>query len=324
MAGQAEITASSGYMHKGWGDEKRRSFMVGKKLVTRRDFILTGSSMAMGGLLGFPLAGRSKAEKADKSRVVLIRDENVLDEQQKLRKDRLLSMLDEAVETLFDRNDPRSAWRSLVGPKDIVGVKSNVWHYLPTPRELEGAIFKRLMDSGVKEENISFDDRGVRRNPVFQHSTVLINVRPMRTHHWAGLGTLIKNYIMFVPSPPMYHSNACENLGAIWKRPEIEDKTRLNILVMLTPQFHGIGPHHFRRRYTWPYSGLIVSKDPVAADGTGARIIQLKRNAFFKEEKPIRPPLRHIAAADKKFKLGHSHPDMIELIKLGWDRDGFI
>lgn len=298
--------------------------MVGKKLITRRDFMLAGSSMAMGGLLGLPLAGSSKAEKAEKSRVVLIRDENVLDEQKKPRKDRLLSMLDEAIKTLFDRNDPLSAWRTLVGPKDIVGVKSNVWHYLPTPRELEVVILKRLMGSGVKEENISFDDRGVRRNPVFQHSTVLINVRPMRTHHWAGLGTLIKNYIMFVPSPPRYHSNACENLGAIWKRPEIEGKTRLNILVMLTPLFHGIGPHHFRRKYTWPYCGLIVSEDPVAADATGARIIQIKRNAFFMEKRPIRPPLRHIAAADKKFKLGHSHPDMIELIKLGWDRDVLI
>jgi hypothetical protein len=280
--------------------------MVGKKLITRRDFMLAGSSMAMGGLLGLPLAESSKAEKAEKSRVVLIRHENVLDEQKRPRKDQLLSMLDDAVKTLFDRNDPL------------------VWHYLPTPRELEVVILKRLMDSGVKEENISFDDRGVRRNPVFQHSTVLINVRPMRTHHWAGLGTLIKNYIMFVSWPPRYHGNACENLGAIWKRPEIEGKTRLNILVMLTPLFHGIGPHHFRRKYTWPYCGLIVTEDPVAADATGARIIQIKRNAFFMEKRPIRPPLRHIAAADKKFKLGHSHADMIELIKLGWDRDVLI
>jgi len=94
--------------------------MVGKKLITRRDFMLAGSSMAMGGLLGLPLAESSKAEKAEKSRVVLIRDENVLDEQKKPRKDRLLSMLDEAIKTLLYRNEPLSAWRTLVGPKDIV------------------------------------------------------------------------------------------------------------------------------------------------------------------------------------------------------------
>jgi hypothetical protein len=180
------------------------------------------------------------------------------------------------------------------------------------------------MDSGVKEEKISFDDRRVRKNPVFNDSTRLINVRPMRTHHWSGLGTLIKNYIMFVSWPARYHGNACENLGSIWKKPEIEGKTCLNILVMLTPLFHGIGPHHFSRKYTWPYCGLIVSEDPVAADVTGAKIIQNKRDAFFGEKRPISPPPIHITAADRKFKLGSSHPDMIELIKLGWDRDVLI
>ena len=45
---------------------------------------------------------------------------------------------------------------------------------------------------------------------------------------------------------------------------------RLNILVMLTPQFHGVGPHSFSSRFTWPYGGLLVGTDPVAVDATGA------------------------------------------------------
>jgi hypothetical protein len=280
--------------------------------------------MAMGGLMGLPLVGSSRAAKIEKSRVVLIRDENVIDKQGRLKEDRLLSMLDRAVSMLFDGDKPMSAWKNLAGPKDVVGVKSNVWHYLPVPRELEAAILNRLMDTGVREENISFDDRGVRSNPVFLNSTVLINIRPMRTHHWSGLGTLLKNYIMFVPWPARYHGNACEKLGAIWKKPEIEGKTRLNILVMLTPLFHGIGPHHYSRKYTWPYCGLILSEDPVAADATGARIIQKKRDIFFGEERPISPPPIHITAADNLFKLGNSHPDMIEIVKLGWERDILI
>jgi hypothetical protein len=32
----------------------------------------------------------------------------------------------------------------------------------------------------------------------------------------------------------------------------------------------------------------------------------------------------HIEAADIKFGLGNSHPDRIELIKLGWDKDILI
>jgi hypothetical protein len=143
----------------------------------------------------------------------------------------------------------------------------------------------------------------------------------MRTHHWSGLGTLLKNYIMFVPNPSRYHDNACERLGAIWHLPHVKGKTRLNVLVMITPLFHGMGPHHFSRQHTWPYCGLIVSKDPVAADATGARIIQAKRYAFFGEEKPGSPPPRHIGAADTRFKLGNSRPERIELVRLGWEED---
>jgi len=66
--------------------------------------------------------------------------------------------------------------------------------------------------------------------------------------------------------------------------------------------------------------GLIVSTDPVAADTTGARIIQAKRVAFFKEERPISPPPRHIAVADRRYNLGFSDPNRIEVIRLGWER----
>jgi len=155
-----------------------------------------------------------------------------------------------------------------IDPADVDFSQAGVWQRLPTPAVLEDIIRGRLMDSGVAEQNISVDDRWVLRNPIFKKSTALINVRPMRTHAWSGLGTLLKNYIMFVSSPWNYHDNACERLGAIWQQPHVAGKTRLNILVMLTPLFHGIGPHHFSRKYTWPYNGLIVSVDPVAADAS--------------------------------------------------------
>ena len=69
----------------------------------------------------------------------------------------------------------------------------------------------------------------------------------------------------------------------------------------------------------WSYYGLIVSSDPVAADATGARIIQAKRNLFFGTEKPISPPPLHIAAANSRFGLGTSREDKIQLIRLGWE-----
>ncbi len=293
----------------------------GKKVITRRDFLRAGSYLAIGSLVGLPHAARSRAEERGKSRVVLVRDEKVLDSGGMIERDILSAMLDRGITALMDTADAARAWKKLVSPGDTVGIKSNVWHYLPTPEPLEAAIRDRLTGAGVRREDISADDRGVLGNPVFKRATALINVRPMRTHHWSGLGTLLKNYIMFVPEPRKYHGNGCEGLGAIWRLPHVSGKTRLNILVMLTPLFHGTGPHHFNRRFTWRYCGLIVSRDPVAADATGARIIQAKRNAFFGTERPISPPPRHIAAAEDRFGLGNSRPEGISLIKLGWEEN---
>ncbi len=296
-----------------------------EKVITRRDFMRTGSCMVLGGLMGLPLMGNRPVRATQKgSKVALVRDKEVLDKRGQLRPDVLQAMLDRSVSALFETSDPVTAWKRLVGPTDIVGIKSNVWHHLPTPRPLEEAIRRRVMDAGVREENVSVNDRGVLRDPVFEQSTALINVRPMRTHDWSGLGTLIKNYIMFVDNPSSYHGNACENLGAIWKLRHVKGKTRVNILVMLTPLFYGTGPHHFNPKYTWPYCGLIVSIDPVAADTTGARIIQAKRNLFFGKLTPISPPPRHIGVADTRFGLGNSREELIHLIRLGWDENILI
>jgi hypothetical protein len=291
-----------------------------KNIITRRGFIRSGSCVALGSLMGLPMIGKTAEAASEKSRVVLIRDEKIFDTTGSVRENRMETMLDEAVKVLLDSPDAMSAWQQLIRPDDIVGVKSNVWGYLSTPEALEKAIVNRAMAIGVDKKNISIDDRGVLRNAVFKRSTALINCRPMRTHHWSGLGTLLKNYIMFVPDPWAYHGNACERLAVIWKKKHLDRKTRLNILVMLTPLFHGVGPHHFSKTYIWSYGGLIVSADPVAADATGARIIQSKRNIFFDKYRPISPPPRHIEAADRKFGLGNSQPERIELIKLGWDK----
>ncbi len=201
-----------------------------------------------------------------------------------------------------------------------MGIKTNVWRNLATPPQLEEAIRGGVLAAGVKAENISVRDRGVLGDPVFMKATALVNVRPMRTHDWSGLGTLLKNYIMFVPDPPRFHPDSCADLAALWQLPEVKGKTRLNVLVMLTPLFHSVGPHGFNPAYVWKYNGLLVGLDPVAVDATGARIIQAKRREFFGEDRPINPPPKHIELADTRHHLGTADPNKIELVKLGWTR----
>jgi hypothetical protein len=290
----------------------------------RRDFFKAGTGTVVAGALGL---GGHPAEADDEkptSRVVLIRREDAVGEDGSLRDHILPGMLDDAVTALFETDDAPQAWRRVVGPDDVVGIKSNEWGRLPTPAALEQAIVERVAKVGVDQANISVDDRGVLHNPVFQRATTLINIRPLRTHHWSGLGTCLKNLISFVPRPSEYHGDTCAPLGAIWHLPELEGKVRLNVLVMLTPQFHGIGPHSFSKQFVWPYAGLIVSADPVAADATGARIIEAKRREFFGDERPISPSPHHIQVADTRYGLGASDPERIELVRLGWQKDALI
>jgi hypothetical protein len=309
-----------------------------KKAITRRDFLMAAAVTPIAGAIGCCCQGKgayvggSPAPRpgvaalrsvAHVSRVVLVRDADAVGEGRKLNGPVIQKMLDDAVMALFGEKTPAAAWKRIVGPTDIVGIKTNVWNYLPTSPEVENAIKTRVLEAGVPAANVAIDDRGVLANPIFQAATVLINARPARAHYWAGMGSCIKNYIQFVPKPSDYHTDACADLAAIWSLPAVKDRTKLNIQVMLTPQFHNIGPRGFSEAYLWPYKGLIVGQDVVAVDATAYRVIQAQRLKHFGEDKPLETSAHHIMLADTKHRLGTSDPNLIDLIKLGW-QDGIL
>lgn len=283
-----------------------------REKLTRRDFMKGTVAAAMGMAIGL------RPEQMQKTRVVLIRHKDALDDNSKHKTEIIQQMLDEAVMSLTEKKDPIEAWKKLIKPADVVGIKTNVWRYLPTPPELEGAIKKRLLDVGVKEENIGLNDRGVRNDPVFQKATALINTRPLRTHYWSGIGGCIKNLITFGERWPDYHPDSCADLGLLLKLPQVAGKIRLNILSVLNPQFHGRGAHHFDPRYVWNYKGLIVSTDTVTVDAVGLKLIQAKRREHFGEEVELETTPKHIRVAGEKHQVGVSDWNKIELIKLGW------
>ena len=298
--------------------------MKPKESISRRQFIKSASAAAIGTTLLLSGQETTAPVKSGKSRVVLVRDLNVLDENGNPKYAVVQEMLDAGIKALTDRPDPQSAWKTIIKPDDIVGIKNNRWSYLRTTAEVENSLKKRIMEVGVKEADISVDDLGVLRNPVFLKATALINARPMRSHHWSGVGSLIKNYIMFIPEPITIHPDSCADLASIWDLPVVKGKTRLNVLVMFTPQFHSFGPHSFNPKYVWKYHGLMLGFDPVAVDATGLRIIEAIRRDYFAEDRPLNPPAKHIAIADSKYHLGTADPLKIELIKIGYDKDSFV
>jgi len=295
-----------------------------RRQIGRREFLKSASAATLGTTLLLPKQEKIAPPPSGRSRVVLIRDLDVLDESGRPRAAVVQDMLDAGVKALTGKADPQSAWKTLIRPDDIVGIKNNRWPYLRTTPEVENALKTRIMEAGVSEARLSVDDLGVLQNPVFQKATALINARPMRSHHWAGVGSLIKNYIMFIPDPSAIHPDSCADLASIWDLPLVKGKTRLNVLVMFTPQFHSFGPHSFNPKYVWKYYGLLLAFDPVAADATGLRIMEAIRREYFAEDRPLNPPAKHIAVADAKYHLGTADPQKIELIKIGYDKETFV
>ena len=305
-----------------------------RKSLTRRDFLRTSAVIPFANAVGCCCTGNRLVPVPDPngarltqvarlSKVVLVRDERAVGEGRVHNPEVIQRMLDEAVTTLFGEKDPIEAWKHIIQPSDTVGVKTNAWNYLPTGAAIEGAVKRRVMEAGVPEDRIGVKDRGVLNDLLFQKATVLINARPARVHYWSGMGSCIKNYIMFVPKPSEYHGDACADLATIWSLPLVKGKTKLNILSMLTPQYHNVGPRGFNESYLWPYRGIIVGQDPVAVDATGYRIIQAKRREVFGEDRPLETSAHHIVLAGTRHNLGRSDPADIDLVKLGWT-DGVL
>jgi hypothetical protein len=293
--------------------------------ISRRDFLRGAAGLTLFAATGFSLDLSAEEKSKYLTRVVLVRDKDVFGKEDKINSDVLARMLDHAVSALYNGQDAGKVWKQLFSPADLVGVKSNWWGRLRTPPELEDLLKLRLMEAGVPDDAIAVaDQKGVRQLSVFKKSTALINARPMRTHHWAGVGSLIKNYISFVEVPSDYHDEYCSPLGSIWNMPHIKGKTRLNILVVLQPLFHGIGPHHYDHQHVWKYCGLLVGLDPVAVDTIGLKLIEARRREFFGEDRPLTPPAIHIARADTEHGVGTSDMEKIELVKLGWEEGVLI
>jgi hypothetical protein len=287
--------------------------------ITRRRFVTTVSTAAVAAALSPALAAK---ETVGRARVVLVRDADVLDDAGKPRADVIQRMLDRGMCELFRVERPVEAWKKALGPAKTVGIKTNAWKYLSTPPEVEGALKRRIVEAGVPEGSVRIDDRGARQT--LASCDALVNARPLRTHHWAGIGGCLKNPIMFAEEPSFYHPDLCADLGALWTLPTLKDKVKLNVLVVLTPQFLTRGPNHFDPRYVWPYRGILISTDPVAVDAVGVRLLEAKRKLVLAEERPLAELAHHVRIAGEKHKLGVADPARIDLIKVGWEKDALV
>ncbi|MGB9906183.1 MAG: DUF362 domain-containing protein [Candidatus Saccharicenans sp.] len=291
-----------------------------KKVITRRDFIRGTVGTTLGLTLVKPewlkkSIAETQKNTASKSLVVLVRDQNVLDDQLKVNRQVLASMVERLMLELTEKKDVQQAWLSFFSPKDVVGMVPTPMMN-PTHQELLDIIKESLMAVGIPEANIrNVQGRNVDLTPI----TALISVPGLKAHWLTGIGTVLKNYILFSGAPRNYHYEDSAKLGEIWHLPQVKGKTRLIIVDALRPVCDK-GPQ-FDPRYRWPYKGLLASTDPVALDAVGLKIIQAKRDELRGEPWAISPPPICVEAADSVYKLGQSKLEKIELKKIGWGKD---
>ena len=132
---------------------------------TRRDFLKT----CVAGAATFTTAKLSLADKvlptpSGKSKVVIARDPAVYDPSGTLNATRVQKLLDNAMQSFYDVNDPVAAWKKVVRPGEVVGLKVNTiaGPGLSTHVVLVDAICERLKQAGINPNDIVIWDRFTR------------------------------------------------------------------------------------------------------------------------------------------------------------------
>ncbi len=172
------------------------------------------------------------------------------------------------------------------------------------------------MDAGIPEGRIKLAQGGPSRP---MQCDALIAMPALKAHWLTGIGTVLKNYIMYSGSPSSYHQSDSSKLGEIWNLPFVKAKTKLVLVDSLYPLCDK-GPQP-DPRYQWPYNGLIAGTDPVAVETVCLKIITEKREAIRGEPWPLSPPPICVEAADKVYGLGTSRMESIKIEHYGWEQD---
>ena len=136
--------------------------MSARQISNRRDFVKGALMSAAAVRAGTGvLAAAVQGAPAAKSKVVIARDALLRGTGSTVDSSRMLSLLDRAMQALFDRDHPAEAWRKLVRPGETVGLKVNTLggRGISTNLQLVEAVCERLQEAGVKPADIVVWDR---------------------------------------------------------------------------------------------------------------------------------------------------------------------
>ena len=256
------------------------------------------------------------------------------------------NMLSNSICRLTGSKTVQEAWKNLFSPSERIGIKINTLggKKICTHPELVYAVVKHLTECGIPEKNIIIWDRlsqemrkagyniqkggssvqcfgtdsNYEMSPEFSGSIgscfsriltkmcdAIISIPVLKDHDLSGVSLSLKNFYGAIHNPNKYHDNGCNPFIAdLNSHPHIKNKLRLVIIDGLTGQCNG-GPA-FKQSWSWPFNGLLLSQDPVAADAVGASIIenQRKLRGLPSLKETGRHPVHILTAAQRNLGIG--------------------
>jgi len=150
---------------------------------------------------------------------------------------------------------------------------------------------------------------------VAEQVDALISVPVLKDHNLAGVSLGMKNFYGAIHNPNKYHDDNCDPYVAdVVSHRFIGPKWRLTICDGVRAQYNaGPGRHP---GFAWPFGGLIVSSDFVAADAVAADLLEKRRKeAGLKSLAEEKRPARHIATASAR-GLGEADLSKIERVEV--------
>ena len=282
----------------------------------RRNFLRFAGGLIAGASTGILGRAASYAAPVGRSKVVIGRDPQLRTSGSSFDSDRLLKLLDRTMQATFDRDNPAEAWRQVVRPGEVVGLKVNclAGKGISTNVPLVEAICERLQQAGIRDiviwDRLNSDLERARFHvkerggPIrcFGNDTLgyeselsaygsvgsllsrtltevcdaVISLPVLKDHGITGVTMALKNVFGTIHNPNKYHLDV--------GNPYIPD---VNMLPPIRAKFrlhicdaltaqYEGGPS-FMPQWTWPFNGLLVARDPVALDYTGWQIIERKR-----------------------------------------------
>jgi hypothetical protein len=216
-------------------------------------------------------------------------------------------MLDTGLRSVTDQPTVPLAWRTLLKPDDVIGLKFNrsgQW-MIGTSTTLADLLIESLIAAGWSSRQIvcieppegTVEKHETRRATEGYSSkttdfgsgadqlarslddiTALINIPFIKDHNIAGFTCGLKNLSHgLIKHPARFHRNGCSPFVAdIVALPAIRNKLRLTIVDGLRVVFTG-GPDVSSQALS-DEGNLVLSQDPVAADAVSLKILNEVRN----------------------------------------------